>query len=836
MLKSFLRPMSLVVFAYFAFANTVLAQVIINEVDADTPSFDMAEFVELYDGGVGGTDLSGLVLVAYNGSSDTSYRAFDLDGLTTDGSGYFVICGNAANVANCDLDVTPDQDLIQNGADAVALYTANAADFPNGTAVTTANLLDALVYDTNDSDDAGLLVLLTGGGQVNEDGGVDKDTESNQRCPNGSGGARNTTNYTQSTPTPGTENCAAPPPDFVINEVDADDVGTDDAEFVEIYDGGIGNSDLSGLVLVLFNGSDDLSYNSFDLDGQSTDADGYFLACGNPATTPNCDLDLPGTTNVIQNGADAVALIVGDAADYPNDTPIPGSGILDALVYDTNDGDDAVLLAGLLNPGQPQINEDGNGNKDTESNQRCSNGSGGQRNTNTYAQHAPTPGVENECPAPPSPMLINEIDADQIGSDAAEFIELYDGGLGNTDLTGLVLVLYNGNGDVSYRAWDLDGRTTDMDGYFVLCGNAATTANCDFDVGVATNLIQNGADAAALYAGDGADFPNGTAVTTAGLIDAIVYDTNDSDDAGLLVLLDAGGQVNEGTNNSAAESNQRCPNGSGAQRDTSTYEQWIPTPGIENRCRAPLVGPIQIWEIQGDGLSSPFEGFEVITEDNIVTALAPNGFFMQTPPSNSDNDVDTSDGIFVFTGGAPAVAVGDMVDVQGDVTEFFGFTEYEFGATVTVTNMGLPIPPAVQFNAAVPSPDPAAPSCAIEFECYEGMLVEVANGTTTGPNQGFFTDPVAEVHITAGAARTFREPGIAFPGLPGLPVWDGNPEVFELDPDKLGLPNQIIPAGSSFSATGVIGFEFGGYELWPTSLSVIENPIPGPVRDAGDSR
>jgi hypothetical protein len=65
----------------------------------------------------------------------------------------------------------------------------------------------------------------------------------------------------------------------------------------------------------------------------------------------------------------------------------------------------------------------------------------------------------------------------------------------------------------------------------------------------------------------------------------------------------------------------------------------------------------------------------------------------------------------------------------------------------------------------------------------------------------------------------------------GFPVWDGNPEVFELDPDKLGLPNQILSGGSSFSATGVVGFEFSGYELWPTSLTVTDAPLPVPVRD-----
>jgi hypothetical protein len=142
----------------------------------------------------------------------------------------------------------------------------------------------------------------------------------------------------------------------------------------------------------------------------------------------------------------------------------------------------------------------------------------------------------------------------------------------------------------------------------------------------------------------------------------------------------------------------------------------------------------------------------------------------------------------------------------------------------------------VVFDAATPSPDPEAPSCAIEYECYEGMLVEVESGTVNGPSQAFGTDPIAEAHVTARAGRAFREPGIVFPGLPSLPVFDGNPEVFELDPDRLGLPNLALTAGSTWSARGVLGFEFGGYELWPTELEVTPRSLPVPVRarEAGE--
>ncbi|MCD4732058.1 MAG: lamin tail domain-containing protein [Bacteroidales bacterium] len=179
---------------------------------------------------------------------------------------------------------------------------------------------------------------------------------------------------------------------LVINEVDADQDGTDAQEFIELFDGGVGLTDLSGLVVVLYNGSDNASYlPAVDLDGYSTNEDGY-LVMGS-ALVPNVDIII-GTTNIIQNGADAVALHVGDAADFPNDTPVTNVNLIDALVYDTNDGDDSDLLD-VLTPGQPQINEGGRGSSYFHSNQRSPNGSGGQLITTTYDQFAPTPGAEN---------------------------------------------------------------------------------------------------------------------------------------------------------------------------------------------------------------------------------------------------------------------------------------------------------------------------------------------------------------------------------------------------------------------------------------------------------
>ncbi len=229
----------------------VATNVIINEVDADNPSTDTTEFVELYDGGVGNTSLTGLVVVFYNGSSDLSYASFDLDGFTTNANGYFTL-GNAA-APGVDL-VFPDNTL-QNGADAVALYAANGSDFPSNTAVTTTSLQDAIVYDTDDADDAGLLVLLNSGqSQVNENGGGNGQGHSSQRCPNGTGGQRNTSTYTQNTPTPdGANNCVPPPPPsnsvIVISQLyggGGNSGATYQNDYVELYNRGTTTVDIGG--------------------------------------------------------------------------------------------------------------------------------------------------------------------------------------------------------------------------------------------------------------------------------------------------------------------------------------------------------------------------------------------------------------------------------------------------------------------------------------------------------------------------------------------------------------------------------------------------------------
>ncbi|MEM1081874.1 MAG: lamin tail domain-containing protein, partial [Pseudomonadota bacterium] len=428
-----------------------------------------------------------------------------------------------------------------------------------------------------------------------------------------------------------------------------------------------------------------------------------------------------------------------------------------------------------------------------------------------------TPGAANDCPGFQIPSLvINEVDYDQDGTDNAEFIELFNAGASAVDLTGLAIELVNGNTNSVYESFNLPAVSLAAGDWFVLCANPANTPNCDLDVSPDTNLIQNGEpEAVALVQG-------------ALVIDTVSYEGS------------VAAPYVEGTGTTAADNNDdffglaRFPDGADSNDNNADFAGRCITPGEANvsdstACSNPFPTVIaEIFDIQGAGLASPLAGQNVITNDNIVTAVGPNLFVMQTPDARADADPDTANGIVVFVGGPPTVSVGDQVDVTGDVDEFFGLTEITSVTSINIDSSGNPLPAAVVLDGATPSPN--APPDPIEFERVEGMRVTLASGIVCSGNQGFGSDPLAEVYITAGPNRCFREPGIESPGLPGLPIWDGNPEVFELDPDALGLANATLRGGASFNAEGVIAFEFGDYELWPTSFTITDDPPFEPVR------
>jgi len=186
--------------------GVTIIHLVINELDPDTASTDIAEFVEV-SAGVASVSLAEYSLVFWNGANEMAYYALDLAG-STNSVGLFVV-GNAAVVST---PTFPDNTL-QNGADAVAIYAANASSFPTGSLLTSTRLIDAVVYGSNDADDNELLDGLfgfsdsTGRMQANEAANGMAPMQSIQRC--GTLRLRGD-RFALGTPSPGVANTVAP--------------------------------------------------------------------------------------------------------------------------------------------------------------------------------------------------------------------------------------------------------------------------------------------------------------------------------------------------------------------------------------------------------------------------------------------------------------------------------------------------------------------------------------------------------------------------------------------------------------------------------------------------
>ena len=439
---------------------------------------------------------------------------------------------------------------------------------------------------------------------------------------------------------------------------------------------------------------------------------------------------------------------------------------------------------------------------------------------------------------PPTPtFVINEIDVDQAGADSVEFIEVYDGGVGNASLDGLSVVLFNGSNETAYDTISLDGLTTNQDGYFVIGSSNVTNVGV---VEFTTSGLQNGPDAVALYTGT----PPMSA-TTINLLDAIVYGTADGDDPGLLTALGQVVQYDEDANaTSETESLARQPDGTG------TFATQAPTPGESNFIAPPTTTTL-ISAIQGTGGTldgdvvgvddvSAFAG-QIVTISAIVTADFQdgllgsqgdlNGFYVQEEEVDYDFSDLSSEGIFIFDGTAPAVdvAIGDLVEITGTVSEFFGQTQLS-ATTVTVVASDQAVPDAVEvvFPTAG-GQDDGSGNFVANLEAYEGMQISIAQTLTV--SEMFNLDRFGQYSVTSDgrlvqfsqdndpdaagyaqhlkdvAARTLvLDDGNSAQNPTELKIIDGNDGVLTSD-DTFRMGDEIS------AITGVVSYSFGDYRI-----------------------
>ncbi|KAB8168815.1 endonuclease/exonuclease/phosphatase [Streptomyces sp. 3MP-14] len=170
---------------------------------------------------------------------------------------------------------------------------------------------------------------------------------------------------------------------------------------------------------------------------------------------------------------------------------------------------------------------------------------------------------------------------------------------------------------------------------------------------------------------------------------------------------------------------------------------------------------VRVAEIQGDTRLSPLVGERVAGVGGVVTgvrAFGSRGFWLQDPVG--DGNPATSEGLFVYTGEVPTVALGDAVEVAGTVGEYYPGGSERGGQSVTqltdpevtVVSSGNELPAPVELTGDAlprryaPTGEEAAGG-SIEglplnprrqvldrYESLEGMAVSVADAPVVGPS------------------------------------------------------------------------------------------------------
>ncbi|MFI7295827.1 endonuclease/exonuclease/phosphatase family protein [Streptomyces sp. NPDC050121] len=254
---------------------------------------------------------------------------------------------------------------------------------------------------------------------------------------------------------------------------------------------------------------------------------------------------------------------------------------------------------------------------------------------------------------------------------------------------------------------------------------------------------------------------------------------------------------------------------------------------------------VAIHDIQGTTRISPYAGKAVTGVAGIVTGVrtygSSRGFWIQDP--NPDADPATSEGVFVFTGSTPKVAVGDSVTVTGTVSEFVpggvstgnqSITEIT-KPTVTVLSSGNAVPAATVVNAKsvpaayAPAGDTAASNSingltlrpatyALDYyESLEGMNVQVADARVVTA-----TDPHTELWVTVKPREnTTRRGGTLYGSYTSQ-------NTGRLQIQSLGATADFPVANVGDTLTGVTAGpldynQFGGYTVVAGQLGTLKS-------------
>ncbi|MFK8012215.1 MAG: lamin tail domain-containing protein [Marinicellaceae bacterium] len=261
------------------FSTDGVTNLVINEVDYNQPGLDQNEFVEIMNPTNDPISLNGVTLYFINGSNNTDYAQIDL---TTQGSllaGQYLVVGSSNmidNVANGALTIEFEEleNQIQNSnPEGIVLFNTN-----------TNSVIDSLSYGgdipTATLTDINRVVNVT------ENSSSVSDNASNDgsiaRVPNGLDRNLNDQDFKfTAVSTPGSYNQLVTTPELlVINEFDYNTPGTDDREFIEIFNPSESDISLINVSLYLINGSNNTEYAQIELDSLVSIQAGQYLVIG----------------------------------------------------------------------------------------------------------------------------------------------------------------------------------------------------------------------------------------------------------------------------------------------------------------------------------------------------------------------------------------------------------------------------------------------------------------------------------------------------------------------------------------------------------------------------
>ncbi|UVO55786.1 Calx-beta domain-containing protein [Sphingomonas sp. SUN039] len=240
-------------------------------------------------------------------------------------------------------------------------------------------------------------------------------------------------------------------------------------------------------------------------------------------------------------------------------------------------------------------------------------------------------------------------------------------------------------------------------------------------------------------------------------------------------------------------------------------------------------GPVAIYDIQGAGHRSSFNGL-VVTTSGIVTAVDTNAFYLQDP--TGDGNIATSDGILVFTSSAPTVTVGQAITITATVNEFTGSTAGSLSLTQLITPTSIIVnssgnalpapvlistdgapgsrtpPTSVIENDAFTSFDPATDG--IDFwESLEGMRVTIQTPLVVANSNSF-----GETYVVASGGTGAT--GVNDRGGITISAGDFNPERIQIDDDS-GIFAGYTPGHTQSDrlgdVTGIVNYAFAEYEV-----------------------